>query len=142
MSPLVPHHPVPSTPSLWERPGWGPSRVQGRCRPMGQTQQQDPHPCHHLPWFTWMVLAMQVRMVHVWAMQAGMMQVDDACVGNAGRDVGRRVPAGGCRGSVMGCSCQEKPPKQPPHTPRELLSKRISKHQCFCHGGRQGGVFA
>lgn len=82
MSPLVPHHPVPSTPSLWERLGWGPTRVQGRCHPMGQTQQQDPHPHHHLPRFTWMVLAMQVRMVHVWAMQAGMvrwmMQVDDA----------------------------------------------------------------
>lgn len=75
-----------------------------------------------------------------------MMQVDyaatGACVGNAGIEVGKQVPAGGCCASVMGCSCQKEPPKQPPHTPRELLSMWIFKHQCLCQGDRQGGVSA
>lgn len=53
--------------------------------------------------------------------------------------MGKQVPAGGCRGSAMGCSCQDEPPKQPPHTPRELLSIWISKQQLLCQGGGQGG---
>lgn len=45
----------------------------------------------------------------VWVMQARRMQAKAYVKANVGRDAGEQVPAGGCRGSVMGCSCQGSP---------------------------------
>lgn len=61
----------------------------------------------------------------------------DASLGSAGRDVGKQVPAGGCRGSRMGCSCQEKSPEQPP-TPAELSVLLDLRASALCQGvGRE-----
>lgn len=45
---------------------------------------------------------------------------------NAGRAAGRQVPAGGCRGSGTGCSCQEKPHSSHPTHPDPRASPNIS----------------
>ena len=137
----------PSTPSLCKMLGWGPAGGQGQCHATGQAQQQDSHPCHALPWLRrWCCWCRYRRCRHGMGLQAWVMQADyaapDVCVGNAGRDAGEQVAASWCCCSVMGNSCQKKPPKQPPHTRRELLSIWITKHQCLCQGDGQGSVFA
>lgn len=55
------------------------------------------------------------------------------CLGNAGRDAGRQVPAGGCRSSVLGPSCQEKPPgSHPTHSSYTgLVTLQLCKHNLF-----------
>lgn len=78
----------PSTSSLLESQGWGPTGRRRQCHPVGQTQKQDPSPMPWAPQFIWMMMAMEVCIMQVRRMQVGDA---DACLGNAGRDVGKQV---------------------------------------------------